>query len=488
MEPKPIRTHELLATLPPEWPGADLRARIREATLASGRKIVVLDDDPTGTQTVHGLPVLTEWTPEALAAAWDGAETTFYVLTNSRRYPLEQAQAMNREIAHNLSQVVHARGDEPVLVSRSDSTLRGHYPGEVSALRQTLEAELGLRYDGVVVVPFFLEGGRLTVNDVHWVQMGAELVPAAQTEFARDPTFGYRHSDLREWVAEKSGGRVPAEAVLSIDLRAIREGGPNAVMDLLSQARDERVIVVNAITYRDVESFVWGLMQAESQGQRFLFRTAASFVKVRGGIPDRGLLTSEELQTSGGEEGVGGLTLVGSYVQRTTQQLNSALELGGTLGLELHVSRILDENTREAEIKHVLRRTEKELQAGQDVLVYTSRELIIPNGVAQLEVARQVSEALVEVLRRLSVPPAYLIGKGGITSSDLATGGLSVRQAQVLGQIVPGVPVWRLGPESKYPGLPYVVFPGNVGGPDALAQTIQILRGEGRIGGSGGST
>lgn len=488
MEPKPILADELLATLPPEWPGTDLRARIREATLASGRKVVVLDDDPTGTQTVHGLPVLTEWTPEALAAAWDEAETTFYVLTNSRRYPLEQAQAMNREIAHNLSQVVHARGAKPVVVSRSDSTLRGHYPGEVSALRRTLEAELGIRYDGVVIVPFFLEGGRLTVDDVHWVQTGAELTPAAQTEFACDPTFGYRHSDLREWVAEKSGGRVPAEAVLSIGLHTIRERGPNAVMDLLSQARDERVVIVNAITYRDVEAFVWGLMQTEGQGQRFLFRTAASFVKVRGGIPDRGLLTSEELQASGGEEEVGGLTLVGSYVQRTTQQLNAALEMPGTVGLELHVSRILDANARAAEVEQVLNRTETELQGGQDVLVYTSRELIIPNGVAQLEVAQQVSEALVALLRRLSVHPAYLIGKGGITSSDLVTGGLGVRRAEVLGQILPGVPVWRLGPESKYPGLPYVVFPGNVGGPDAVAQAIQILRGAGRIGVSGQST
>jgi uncharacterized protein YgbK (DUF1537 family) len=474
------RTAEVLSTLPPEWPESDLRARIREATIASGRKVVVLDDDPTGTQTVHGLPVVTEWTPEALAAAWDEAETTFYVLTNSRRYPLDQAQAMNREIARSLCQVARAQGSEPVVVSRSDSTLRGHYPGEVSALRQALEAELGVRYDGVVIVPFFLEGGRLTIRDIHWVQTGAELMPTAQTEFARDPTFGYHHSNLREWVAEKTEGQVPADEVVSIGLRDIREGGPWAVMGRLATAKRHRVIVVNAATYRDVETFVWGLMQAESHGRRFLFRTAASFVKVRGGVPDRGLLTHDELLTPGGEEGVGGLTLVGSYVQRTTQQLSAALELDGTLGLEMHVSRILDENAREAEIEDVLHRTERELQAGQDVLVYTSRELTIPDGVAQLHVAQQVSEALVEVLRRLSVPPAYLIGKGGITSSDLATGGLGVRQAQVLGQIVPGVPVWRLGPESKYPGLPYVVFPGNVGGSDALAQTIRILRGEAR--------
>ncbi|NIV30071.1 MAG: hydroxyacid dehydrogenase [Anaerolineae bacterium] len=444
--------------------------------MASRRKVVVLDDDPTGTQTVHDLPVLTEWTPEALVAAWDGTATAFYVLTNSRRYPLKEASAMNRVIAHNLARVAQERGVEPTVVSRSDSTLRGHYPGEVTALRQTLEAQLGILYDGIVIVPFFLEGGRLTIDDIHWVQNGEYLMPAAQTEFARDSTFGYRHSNLRAWVAEKTGGQVPADAVLSVGLQDIREGGPDAVMTLLNRVRDGQIIVVNAATYRDVEVFVWGMMQAEGRGKRFLSRTAASFVKVRGGIPDRGLLTSEELQPMGWSDKTGGLTLVGSYVQRTTTQLGNALELDDTLGLELRVADVLDAQGRTGEIESVLNRTERRLSLGRDVILYTSRELVLPAGVPQLRVAQQVSEALVEVLRRLSVRPAYLIGKGGITASDLATDALGVRKAHVLGQIVPGVPVWRLGPESKYPGLPYVVFPGNVGGPDALAGVIRSLR------------
>ena len=78
--------------------------------------------------------------------------------------------------------------------------------------------------------------------------------------------------------------------------------------------------------------------------------------------------------------------------------------------------------------------------------------------------------------RRLEVRPRYLIAKGGITSSDLATKGLGVKRARVLGQILPGVPVWELGPETKFPGLPYVVFPGNVGGPEALQDAVQKLK------------
>ena len=98
---------------------------------------------------------------------------------------------------------------------------------------------------------------------------------------------------------------------------------------------------------------------------------------------------------------------------------------------------------------------------------------------AAAAINREVARNLAQVVRRLPTRPAYLIGKGGITCSDPATDALGVRQAQAPGQILPGVPVWRLGPESRYPGLPCVIFPGNVGGPDALARAIQALRGEG---------
>jgi uncharacterized protein YgbK (DUF1537 family) len=227
-----------------------------------------------------------------------------------------------------------------------------------------------------------------------------------------------------------------------------------------------------------MEVFVWGMMQAEQRGRRFLFRTAASFVKVRGGIPDRGLLAAGELRFPGGDEAMGGLTLVGSYVQRTTDQLDLALRLDGTVGLELRVAQVLDEGHLE-EIQQVQRLVEEGLNEGHDVVLYTSRELHVPPSMTQLEVAQRVSDALVSVVRELPVRPRYLIGKGGITSSDLATNALGVHKALVLGQIVPGVPVWRLGQESKYPCLPYVVFPGNVGGPDVLAAVIGTLRGKG---------
>jgi hypothetical protein len=220
-----IRKRQLLDALPPEWP-EDLLPWIQAAVASSAVKVVVLDDDPTGTQTVYDVPVLTEWSPAALAAVLSEPDALVYVLTNSRSVPLAQAQAMNREIAANLRLASEATGRKFVVVSRSDSTLRGHYPGEVEALVEGLNQT----FDGTLVIPFFLEGGRLTIHDTHYVAEEDWLVPAAETGYAQDPAFGYHHSDLCGWVSEKHRGLVKPQDVATISLTDLRLGGPDAVV------------------------------------------------------------------------------------------------------------------------------------------------------------------------------------------------------------------------------------------------------------------
>ena len=90
-----------LANLPPEWPADPLPA-IRAAVRAADEMLVVLDDDPTGTQSVHGISVLTEWSVDALRAELESAMPAVYLLTNSRSMPLAQAQALNAEIGRNI--------------------------------------------------------------------------------------------------------------------------------------------------------------------------------------------------------------------------------------------------------------------------------------------------------------------------------------------------------------------------------------------------
>jgi uncharacterized protein YgbK (DUF1537 family) len=472
-----VNKSELFASLPAPWP-QDLLPEIRAAVAASRRKLVVLDDDPTGTQTVYDLPVLTTWDVAALRAELANDTPCFYILTNSRSLSTQDAYALNLKIAHNLKAAAVEIGVDFSIVSRGDSTLRGHFPGEPQALTEALGG-----FDAIIVIPYFEAGGRYTVGDVHYVAEGDTLVPAAETPFARDAAFGYRSSNLREWVAEKFGGEISAASVASISINDLRIGGAKAVCEKLLQAGFGNICVVNAACPRDLEVFVQGLLAAEAEGRRFLFRTAASFVAARLGLAARPLWqpnfdsinwNADELIAA---KRPGGLIIVGSHVSKTTAQLEALEKATQIVVWKLNAALLLNETDREQAIADVVFKAEFACRRGADVVIATSRELIAgSDATGSLEIGAKISAALVEVVQRLKVRPRYLIAKGGITASDLATRGLGVKRAMVLGQILPGVPVWELGTETKFPGLPYIVFPGNVGGRDALKEAVEKLK------------
>jgi uncharacterized protein YgbK (DUF1537 family) len=460
---------DLLHSLPPEWPDDPLPA-IAAALQARREKVVVLDDDPTGTQTVHGVPVLTQWPVEALRAELANDLPVCFLLTNSRSMSLPAAQALNAEIGRHLRQAAQLVGTGFVVVSRSDSTLRGHFPGEVQALAEAL----GPAVDAWLLIPFFQEGGRYTIDDVHYVAEGETLVPAGETEFARDTVFGYRASNLRQWVEEKTAGRVAAASVASVSLDDIRRGGPEQVAQRLMALRRGSVCVINAASRRDMEVFTQGLLSAEAGGKRFLYRTAASFVPVRAGIAPRPLLTPDEMVASASS---GGLIVVGSHVPRTTSQLDYLLQQPGVTPVELPVAALLSDTQRADTIRRTAQTVDSHLQRGLDVAVFTSRQLVTgADAASNLAIGQRVSDGLVTLLQAVTTRPRYILAKGGITSSDVATRGLGVRRAMVLGQVLPGVPVWQLGSETRHPGLSYIVFPGNVGGPEAVGNVVLALR------------
>ena len=87
----------------------------------------------------------------------------------------------------------------------------------------------------------------------------------------------------------------------------------------------------------------------------------------------------------------------------------------------------------------------------------------------------KISAGVQALVGRLSVTPAFVVAKGGITSSDVGTKALKVKRADVMGQIKPGIPVWRTGAESRFPGTPYVIFPGNVGEVQTLREAVEVL-------------
>lgn len=438
-------------------------------------KMVVLDDDPTGVQTVHDVSVYTDWSVQSLCDGLREDGHIFFVLTNSRGVSAAQSRAMHEQIVANLVEASRRTGVDFTILSRSDSTLRGHYPLETATLRQGLiDAGFG-DVDGEIIAPFFPEGGRYTVGDVHYVQEGDYLVPAGMTEFARDTTFGYTSSNLVDWVREKNPSLPAGARIHSIPVELLRKGDVQGVCQRLMQARDFEKIIVNSADYADMEVFVSGLYLAMQAGKRFLFRVAAGLVRVMANIAPQPLLAGAQLATGAD---VGGLVVVGSHVKKTTQQLERLLALADVAPTEFDVTR-LDDADAQAYIGRTAQKVRSDILSGRTAVLYTSRRVVrrtADNSEENLRFSLGVSAALVQIVQDIGVMPAFIVAKGGITSSDIGVKALKARRALVLGQILPGIPVWKLGPESRYPGVCYVVFPGNVGNESALADVVSAAQ------------
>ena len=152
------------------------------ATVSKRVQIVVLDDDPTGIQTVHGCLLLTRWRKELLREGFEHQQSFFYVLTNTRAHEPQRVRRIVREVVQNTLELNREYGRALVFVSRSDSTLRSHFPIEIDVIARAMEEE-GTALDAIFMVPALFEGGRLTAGDVQYVVDGGRRVPAAQTEY-----------------------------------------------------------------------------------------------------------------------------------------------------------------------------------------------------------------------------------------------------------------------------------------------------------------
>ncbi len=440
------------------------------------KKIIVLDDDPTGVQTVHDVYVYTDWSLDSIRKGFEAPEKLFYLLTNSRGLTESQTIKVHIEIAENILKVSKETGLEFLIISRGDSTLRGHYPLETKVLKEILENGTGKEIDGEIIFPFFKEGGRFTAENIHYVNYGGTLIPAGDTEFAGDKTFGYKNSDLFRYIEEKTGGEYKAESVTSISLKNLRIGDVEFITEQLDTIRHFDKVIVNALDYQDVEVFCLALYKALNKGKNFLFRTAASFVKVMGGISDKALLRKAEMIEK--KDNNGGLIVVGSHTAKTTEQLNGLKDMNNIAFLEFDSDLVLI-NKLESEVERIVTEAAKKISAGVTAAVYTKRKLLVlENDTPEEALLRSVkiSEAVQALVGRLPVRPAFVIAKGGITSSDIGVKALQVKKALVLGQVSQGIPVWKTDEESKFPGIPYIIFPGNVGNKDTLREVFERLQ------------
>lgn len=450
---------------------------LRAARAGFSRKIVVLDDDPTGIQTVHDIPVYTEWTERTLEQALSENGRMFFILTNSRGFTVEETEQAHCQIAKNLALASEKTGVPFLVLSRGDSTLRGHYPLETETVRKILEEKTAICFDGEVIMPYFKEGGRLTIGDIHYVKAGEQLIPVGMTEFAKDTTFAYSSSDLKDWCEERTSGTYASSKIISISLEELRNLDYDGMLKKLMPVHNFGKIIVNAADDIDVEVFVTVLLRALQSGKEFMFRCAAGLVRVLGNVDRRPLLTQTDLCPD--ISNFGGLVIVGSHVKKTTAQLEYLLNEEHTINsICFDVETALEPNKLEQERDRVLKEAEESIRSGKTAIVYTSRKVLRlkkESTQENLKLSVHISQALTSVVTLLSVRPRFIIAKGGITSSDVGTQALAVRRAWVMGQVAPGVPVWKTGKESKFPDLSYIIFPGNVGDVDTLQKVVHML-------------
>jgi len=438
----------------------------------SKNKVIVLDDDPTGSQTVHSCLLLTRWDVETLKQGLQDAAPLFFVLTNTRGMSATEATELTRIVCRNLRLALDELATEgvsinPLLVSRSDSTLRGHYPVETDVIAE----ELG-PFDAHFMVPAFFEGGRKTIDSTHFLVINGKDVPVHETEFANDSVFGYSHSYLPDYVEEKTAGRIKASRVERFMLNDVRGDSLSRLMSL----EDNVCCAVDGETQDDLNHFCRQLMQAAKQGKRFLFRSAASLLTALAELPPQPV--AAERMREYVRDDMAGAVIIGSHVKKTTQQLNQLLKQDGISGIEVDVTRILEH--RALLLEDVIAEAEQCHAKNITPVIYTSRtELQFEDQESRLAFGEQVSAFLMDVVRNLPLTTGFLISKGGITSNDVLSDGLALRTSRVAGQILAGCSVVRCPDEHpRFPGMPVVIFPGNVGDENALATVLQRLRPE----------
>jgi uncharacterized protein YgbK (DUF1537 family) len=255
------------------------------------------------------------------------------------------------------------------------------------------------------------------------------------------------------------------------------------------------------------------ILVQKSHNRRFGYRVAASFVSSCLGLTRKEPIIPQELPGFQAGNHSGALILAGSYVPKTTSQLQSLIQHRGDKleVITIEVPALIKESNGNllrgsipmadsTTIQTIIDETSQLLAAGRDVLIMTSRQVVTAGSnytrtgsATDLDINNLVAHALVHILRHIKTRPRYILSKGGVTSSDAATVGLGMKRARVLGQAAPGVPLWWCDKNSDFKSvgeggrepilddfgtnlftrLPLIIFPGNVGGLETLSEVVE---------------
>jgi uncharacterized protein YgbK (DUF1537 family) len=381
----------------------------------------------------------------------------------------EEARRTAEEAAESVLSEARQAGFRVLFVCRSDSTLRGHFPTEIDAVARVLRRFSPGASPARIFAPQFFEAGRLTTGDTQYMYDGPRLIPTSESEFARDSRFAYSTSRLPDYIEEKSAGKIRSEAVASISAEFLEAAAEEEIEQALPSGDGTSYTVVNAERYGQLDRFAAALRRAAAAGREFLIQSSSSLPRSLSGIGRQPPLDAGISRHSGP-----GLVIAGSHVQKTTRQLHELLKEPAVEGLEIDVSRLLEDPERED--RHIRSRIETTAGRGASPALFTSREeLRFADEQESIRAGTRIAHFLSRTVRTLPFSPSFLIAKGGITSYEILVRGLEISRARVLGQILPGVPVIAAPETSLFPGMPYVIFPGNVGKDEALREAFRRL-------------
>ena len=442
-------------------------------------KIVVIDDDPTGSQTVNDCFLLLKWDYATLVKGFEAESNLFFILANTRSLSENDARLRIEEICKNLKAVISSKAyeEEIIFISRGDSTLRGHNFLEPNTMNKCLGP-----FDATFHVPAFIEGNRLTINGSHFV----DKIPINQTIFARDKIFGYETSDVKNLLFQKSKSQLNIDDIQNIllsDISILNNEENNIVLRKIKDLKNNKHVIVDIENYSQLQKFCLVVKELTKQ-KKFLFRTAASFIS---SISDKKSIAHDEIFFSNfrlknkDNMFLPGLVIVGSYVELSTLQLKNLLQKSSCMPIELDVFEFFritsSENTqkyRNLFKKKCLKEIRFCFEKGKTPVLYTSRKIMSLENSKQFNFYNSLALFIAELVADLKNEIGYLISKGGITTNVILSNGLNAEYVYLQGQILTGISLvtYNLNNNAK---LPIVTFPGNIGTKDSLLKVWNIL-------------
>jgi len=442
-------------------------------------KFVVIDDDPTGSQTVNDCLLLLKWDSSTLIKGFESKSNLFFILANTRSLSENNAKLIIEEICKNLKTVIASQAfeEEIIFISRGDSTLRGHNFLEPSALNSCLGP-----FDATFHIPAFIEGKRLTINGSHFV----DNIPIDQTIFAKDEIFGYETSNVKNLLFQKSKSQINIEDIQNLflsDIEILNDEENNVVFKKLKNLKNNKHVIVDVENYSQLKKFSLAIKKLTQQ-KKFLFRTAASFIS---SISEKKSVSKIEtffsnLRVRNKENSfLPGLIIVGSFVELSTIQLKNLLEMRNCNPIELNVFEFFkitssDNNKKQRNLfkNKFLKEIRFSFEKGKTPVLFTSRKFMPLEYSEQFNFYNSLASFIAELVADLKYEIGYLISKGGITTNVILSNGLNADYVYLEGQILTGISVvtYNLKNDTK---LPIVTHPGNIGTNDSLVNIWKVF-------------